>query len=446
VIDRTVIFGTILRVNRALLLAPLLLLLSNSAAEISFSKEIAPVFVKKCLTCHNAEKKKGGYLLENFEALMTPGKSKLPPVTAGDLEKSELFHRITTTDPDDRMPQKDDPLSPETIALIKEWIAQGAKFDGSDKTASLPSLIPATYPSPPEHYPHPAPVLSLAFSKDGAELAVGGYQEIQIWSVEKTQLLRRMTNIARRVHAIAWSAERKEIWAATGTPGIAGEVVVFDVNASEPKARLCRIADEMLALTFSPDETLVAAGGADNAIHIFDAKTQKEKLTINQHADWVTALDFSPDGKHLASASRDRTARVYSTETGALETTYTGHSAAVYAVIFNKDGKELFSAGKDKSIHIWKAEDGKDVGKLNGAVGDVYMLVSRENEIFCASADGVVREFSGRELKRSFSGHGDSVFALALEKDTLASGGYEGVIKFCNLSSGAESKSFAAKP
>jgi WD40 repeat protein len=416
------------------------------AAEVSFSKEIAPVLMKKCLACHNAEKKKGGYEMESYEGLLKPGKSKLIPIESGQPEKSELFHRITTTDPDDRMPQKDEPLSPETITLIKDWIAQGAKFDGPNKSALLASLIPTTYPAPPTRYPHAAPVLSLAFNKEGTEMAVGGYHEIMVWSPEKAQLLRRMTNVARRIHAISWSGDEKELWAATGTPGMAGEVVVFEHGSTEPVGRLCRIGDEMLALAFNADGSLLAAGGADNAIHIIDVKARKEKVTINQHADWVTALSFSPDGKHLASASRDRTARVYSSETGVLETTYNGHASAVYAVAFGKDGKDVFSAGKDKSIHIWKAEDGKETGKLNGTVGDVYRLVLYEDSLFCAAADGIVREFSGRDLKRSFKGHADSVFALATSKEILASGCYDGTIKLWNLSSGAEVKTFSAAP
>jgi WD40 repeat protein len=416
------------------------------SAEVSFSKEIAPILMKKCLACHNAEKKKGGYEMETYGGLLKPGKSKLTPVEPGQPERSELFHRITTTDPDDRMPQKDDPLPSETITLIKEWIAQGAKFDGPNKNALLASLIPTTYPVPPAHYPHAAPVLSLAFNKEGTEMAVGGYHEIMVWSPEKAQLLRHMTNLARRVHAISWSRDGKELWAATGTPGMVGEIVVFEHGSIEPATRLCRIGDEMLALAFNPDGTLVAAGGADNAIHIIDVKMRQEKLIINQHADWVTALCFSSDGKHLASASRDRTARVYSSETGGLETTYNGHSSAVYAVVFSKDGKEVFSAGKDKSIHIWKADEGKETGKLSGAAGDIYRLLLHKDSLFCAAADGVVREFSGRDLKRSFKGHADSIFALATSKEILASGCYDGTIKLWNLSSGVEMKTFLAAP
>jgi hypothetical protein len=425
--------------------------LSAPAAEVSFSKDIAPVLAKKCLTCHNPEKKKGGYDLQNFEALLKPGKGGSAPLEPGAPEKSELFRRLTTSDADDRMPQKDDPLSADTIALFKNWIGQGARFDGKDKTLPLSALIPsANYPAPPLSYPHPVAILSLVFNTNGSQLLVGGYHEILVCSTATAEVIERMTNLARRVHSLAWSSNQAELWAASGTPGLGGEVAILPAGSRAPTERLARIADEQLALTFSPDGTLVAVGGADNAIHLFDAKTRQEKLTINQHADWVTSLCFSPDGKHLASASRDRTARVYSTTTGDLETTYTGHSAALHAVTFNPDGKEVWSAGRDKAIHVWKSDDGKELRKLSDFSGDIYFLLHHNGFIYAACADGQVREYSApeRKLTRSFAAHGDAVFALAVNPSTktLASAGYEGQIKLWDLATGKETKSFVPFP
>src|SRR3954465_9375487 len=79
----------------------------TSSESISFSQQIAPVLVAKCAICHNLEKAKGGFRLHTFEAMTQAGKSKLPSIVPGKPEQSELFKRITATDDDDRMPQKD---------------------------------------------------------------------------------------------------------------------------------------------------------------------------------------------------------------------------------------------------------------------------------------------------------------------------------------------------
>src|SRR5438093_755975 len=77
---------------------------------VSFTNDIAPIFVQKCLTCHGAEKNKGGYRLDTFESVLKAGSSKEASVTPGKPEASALFQRISTTDEDDRMPQKNEPL------------------------------------------------------------------------------------------------------------------------------------------------------------------------------------------------------------------------------------------------------------------------------------------------------------------------------------------------
>src|SRR4051812_9931781 len=79
-----------------------------AAQPISFTNDIAPILVQKCLTCHGPEKSKGSYRLDTFETLLKAGSSKEPSITAGKPETSKIFQLITATDEDDRMPQKNE--------------------------------------------------------------------------------------------------------------------------------------------------------------------------------------------------------------------------------------------------------------------------------------------------------------------------------------------------
>ena len=134
----------------------------NVLASISFSKQIAPILVKKCVTCHGPEKSKGHFRLDSFDFLLKAGESKSAPVVPSQPEQSELVRRLTAKDEDDRMPQKDDPLPAEHIALIERWIKDGAKFDGADPKAPLVTLIPKVpHPDPPAAYQHPLAVTAL---------------------------------------------------------------------------------------------------------------------------------------------------------------------------------------------------------------------------------------------------------------------------------------------
>src|SRR5690606_8314593 len=113
-------------------------------APVSFSKDIAPVLAKNCAACHSAAEANGGYQVGNFNLVLKAGDSEAPAVTAGKPEESELLTRIATDDESLRMPQEADPLPAEQVALVKRWIAEGAKYDAADPAAPLADIIPKT--------------------------------------------------------------------------------------------------------------------------------------------------------------------------------------------------------------------------------------------------------------------------------------------------------------
>src|ERR1041385_406431 len=98
---------------------------------IDFDRDIQPVFSDHCYQCHgpdeNARKaklrldiKEGAFRLRNGKTVIVPGKSR----------ESELVRRITSTDPDEQMPQPEanKRLTPHQIDCLKQWIDAGAKW------------------------------------------------------------------------------------------------------------------------------------------------------------------------------------------------------------------------------------------------------------------------------------------------------------------------------
>jgi len=418
---------------------------------VSFAKDIAPIFSKKCFKCHSAEKPKGSFQLHTFDLLLKAGDSKSPPIVPGDASQSELYRRLVASDGDDRMPQKDDPLPASQIALIERWIKEGARFDGPDSKAPIVSLIPRDpYPDPPAKYRFPVQITALAFSPDGSELAVAGYHEITVWDPVAGKLLRRIKNVAERTYALAYRPNGAVLAAASGVPGQTGESALYDPKEGKLIKSLGTTTDVMLALSFSPDGARLAVGGADNAIRVYDAASGKEMLLIQQHADWVTALAFSKDGSHLASASRDRSARVYDSKSGELETTYNEHAGSVLAVAFAEDGKQVFSAGKEKKILVWNAADARKAGELVGFEGDIVKLLADGPNLFSCSSDKTVRQHDAadRKLIQTYSGHKDWVYSLAYHPQTrrLASGSHDGEVRIWTTEDGKLLASFTAAP
>lgn len=424
---------------------------SDSSSRVSFTNDIAPIFVAKCLTCHGPEKSKGRFRLDSFERLTRPGESKSPPLAAGMPERSELYRRLTASDADDRMPQKDDPLPAEQIALVARWIQQGAHFDGRDPQTPLAELLPiAKQPDPPEIYHRPVPVQALAFSPDGHELAAGGYHEITIWEPAEGRLLRRIKNVAERTHGLAYKADGLLLASASGTPGRYGEVKFFDPRTSALLKRLAVLSDVALDAKFSPDGAKLAAAGADSTIRIFDTASGVELKRIEQHADWVMALAFNFDGTQLASASRDKTTRIFNTQTGELESTYTGHATPVFAVAFSADGKLVFSAGRDKKIHVWEIKEARKIAELSDTDDDIFRLVVLGDQVFSCGADGKIHLHSAATRKqfRVFDGLGDWLIALTFDAKSarIAAGSHGGEVLVWNVEDATPIRRFAASP
>jgi mono/diheme cytochrome c family protein len=96
-----------------------------------YAQTVQPAFAKKCYSCHGAEKQKGKFRLDLRDAMLKGGDSGEPVVVPGDLGKSRLiYHVLLPRDHDDAMPPKGkEPLTPEEIVAIAQWIQAGASFE-----------------------------------------------------------------------------------------------------------------------------------------------------------------------------------------------------------------------------------------------------------------------------------------------------------------------------
>ena len=417
---------------------------------MSFRADIAPLLIAKCQACHGEKSAKGNFRLDSYEALMA-AKGKDRNVVSGKPAASKLYQLLVTKDADDRMPQKADPLPAVQIDLVKRWIEQGAKFDGTDAKLPLVEIVPAREHSPaPQVYSATVPITALAFSADGRELAVSGFREITIWAAASGQLLRRIGNVAPRTYALAWSADGKRIAAGGGIPGELGEVRLFEADTGKLLKVLGTHSDVVQDVKFSPNGELLAAASADNSIALYDAATGARRRVIANHADGVAGIAFSPDSQRLASASLDKSAKVFEVATGDLVSTHSGHTAPVFAVAFSGDGKQVFTAGREKKIHVWNPDDGKKAAEIGGFAHDVFKLIADDTNLFSCSADGTARQhtLADRKEQRSLTTGAEWLYSLAIHTGTkrIAAGGFDGQVRVWSTTDGALVKTFLAAP
>ena len=102
-----------------------------AAEPLDFESQIRPLLIKRCGNCHGPEQQKSGLRLDAKLAAFKGGDGG-PVIVAGDSAESELLRRVTTTDPDERMPPDGAPLEKVAIDLLRRWLDSGAKWPETD--------------------------------------------------------------------------------------------------------------------------------------------------------------------------------------------------------------------------------------------------------------------------------------------------------------------------
>ena len=139
------------------------ILLAVPVAAADLAQQAQAILARHCYDCHGPDKQKAELRLDADHARLIGGPTAV--IAPGRAETSELYRRITLPPSDDEiMPNRGDPLTPAQIAIIREWINQGAKWP--EKTAAvkhwsyvapmrpaLPKVADAAWPKNPiDHF------------------------------------------------------------------------------------------------------------------------------------------------------------------------------------------------------------------------------------------------------------------------------------------------------
>ncbi len=97
---------------------------------IEFARDIRPILVDKCYSCHGPdETKREGELRVDFESDVFAERDAAT-IVRGNPDESELYRRLLSEDEDEQMPPADSgkSVSKQQVALLKKWIAEGAQW------------------------------------------------------------------------------------------------------------------------------------------------------------------------------------------------------------------------------------------------------------------------------------------------------------------------------
>ena len=435
-------------------------------AKVSYFKQIRPIFQEHCQGCHQPAKRSGGFVMMTVAEMQKGGDSGEPAFMPGNADKSMLIAQIVPDGNDPpSMPKGQEPLKPEEVELIRKWVTEGAV----DDTPSMPETV--VDKDHPPVYSLPPVITSLEFSPDGSLLAASGYHEVLLHKADGSELVGRLVGISERIESARFSPDGKRLAVTGGSPGRFGEVEIWDLEKRELLVSVPVTYDTVYGASWSSDGTKVAFGCADNTVRAIEAATGKQVLYQGAHSDWVLDTCFSTDNSHLVSVSRDGSMKLTDVATQRFEDNITSITpgalkGGLIVVRRNAKSDELLIGGSDGVPKIYKM-----YRTQARQIGDDFNRITRFNaepvagRIFAAeyspdmtkvaigsSSDGrgevrLLNEADGKTI-RKFADEFGAIYSLAWRPDgkVLAVGGFDGKVRFFDPETGTIVKEFVPVP
>jgi mono/diheme cytochrome c family protein len=336
-------------------LASVLILVPSVAADgqgaADYSAQVAPLFKKYCVGCHNDDDREGKFSLESYAALQR-GTAHGPALLPGDPKGSRIIRALTGA-AKPVMPPEDEPRpTAGEIELIAAWIESGAR----GPQAQEPDRLALVVPKIPSNV-KVQPVVAMDATRDGRWLAVARGDHVGLYSgppPRSDSPGRMLGQFPGKVTALHFTPDGTRLVTASGVAGLGGIAAIWNVADGTLIKRFEGHRESLYDAELSPDGKVLATCGYDKKIELWDAASGKPVRTLEGHTGAVYDVGFSPDSRFLVSASADDTCKVWRVADGQRMDTLPQPLKAEYTCAFSPDGRTIVAAGADNNIRVWQ--------------------------------------------------------------------------------------------
>ena len=313
-----------------------------------------------CQSCHNPEKRKGGLDLSTREAMMKGGDGGAA-VVEGRPEESPLI-TLLAADADPHMPPKKQ-MTDEQIGELAGWLRAGAPWAEAGAGTGEPAPRPVALGPLPTGY---RPVMALAVSPDGRQLAAGCGPEVAVFDLsgELPVVRARARAHLDAVQSLAWSPDGRRL-----LTGAFRRVMVWDAASLAPEREiLSGLTDRITSIQVLPDgaQALLADGvvAEKGVVRVLDVTGGAVVRSWSAHADTIFAMALSADGQSLATAGGDALVRLWEVATGRETARLEAHATQVLCLSFNADATQLVTGGADRQLKVWDVKTRENIVAL----------------------------------------------------------------------------------
>lgn len=135
-----------------LALIPTVLAAVGESADVDFNRDVRPILARRCFACHGPDEhaRESELRLDSVDSAtkLIDGHRAIQP---GQPRQSELIARVTSSDPDLRMPPAPEhpPLAEKEVQILTQWIEAGAVYEAHW------AFVPPQKPAVPAGAKHP---------------------------------------------------------------------------------------------------------------------------------------------------------------------------------------------------------------------------------------------------------------------------------------------------
>ncbi|XP_069862551.1 WD repeat-containing protein 3 [Dipodomys merriami] len=268
---------------------------------------------------------------------------------------------------------------------------------------------------------HRSDVRTLSFSSDNIAVLSAAAESVKIWNRSTLQCIRTMTceyalcsffvpgdrqvvigtktgklqlyDLASGDLLETIDAHHGALWAMSVSPDQRGFVtggadksvkfwdfeLVKDENSSQKRlsvkqTRTLQLDEDVLCVSYSPNQKLLAVSLLDCTVKIFYVDTLKFFLSLYGHKLPVICMDISYDGALIATGSADRNVKIWGLDFGDCHKSLFAHDDSVMYLRFVPKSHLFFTAGKDHKIKQWDADKFEHIQTLEGHHQEVWCL------------------------------------------------------------------------
>ena len=198
---------------------------------------------------------------------------------------------------------------------------------------------------------------------------------------------------------------------------------------------------------FKPNRPMkIVTGGEDSLICYLGGPPFKFAGQIEDHNKFVQTVRYSPKGDLFASGDFDGRILLFNGTSMEKVAELKGegiehaHAGGVYAVHWSPDGTRLLTASGDRTAKIFDIETQKQTTVFELGPDLLDQQVSclwQDNYLLSVGLSGFINyldEKNPAKPIRTLTGHNKSITSIALEGNSLYTGGYDGFINYWDIS------------